>query len=382
MFDPQILAGNIKNYRKISGMTQQNLAKELMVSAQSISKWETGIAMPDLENLCLLAHTLHVSVERLLGTFAYEQCMIGVDGGGTKTEFVLFTSEGKVLKRIQKAGCNPNICGCDEAISVLRSGIDSLIRENSMVCGIYVGAAGFSTGDHKSQITKSLKRLYPQMKIGCDTDILNVIASATDEENCIAAICGTGTVVYASENGNLHRVGGWGYLLDKGGSGFDIGRDGLAVALAQRDGIGEKSLITELIERKLGGETWDYISDIYRGGNSYIASFAPIVSEACEAGDAQAGEILERNATRLASLINYAAQNLASGKTLVMAGSVITKDGFYRNLVRSKLNSELKLIIPQLPPVYGACIQCCGLCGIETDGIKENFVQTYNTKDV
>ena len=72
------------------------------------------------------------------------------------------------------------------------------------------------------------------------------------KEKLIAAICGTGTVVYLSENENLTQYTGWGYLFDKGGSGFHIGRDGITEALEEGDGFGEHSLIKSLIEEKLG----------------------------------------------------------------------------------------------------------------------------------
>ena len=38
----------------------------------------------------------------------------------------------------------------------------------------------------------------------------------------------------------------------------------------------------ELVEKKLGGKTWNYVSEIYKKGDSFIASFAPIVFEAAE----------------------------------------------------------------------------------------------------
>lgn len=377
MFDIQILAQNIKRYRKSINLTQRDLAKALFVSAQSVSKWECGIAMPDLEKFCSLAETLHVSADQLLGTAEDDQCMIAVDGGGTKTEFVLFTKEGRVLNKILKSGCNPNVCNLDESIGILKSGIDELLNENRSVSAIYIGAAGLASGNNKERILKNLSKSYRQIKINCDSDISNVIASVTNENNCIAAICGTGMVIYSSKNNELQRIGGWGYLLDKGGSGYNIGCDALTVALGERDGTCEKSLITEMIEERLGGNTWEFITDIYRGGNSFIASFATLVCDAYKKGDKKAKEILERNADCFAKLINYVADNINDTTTLVMAGSVISKDENYRQLIKDKINPDLKLYIPSLPPIFGACLKCCDMCGLSTEGIKENFAQTY-----
>ncbi|WP_273360384.1 helix-turn-helix transcriptional regulator, partial [Anaerococcus octavius] len=44
-----ILADKIINLRKKEGMTQEDLANEIGVSRQSVSKWEASMSMPDLD---------------------------------------------------------------------------------------------------------------------------------------------------------------------------------------------------------------------------------------------------------------------------------------------------------------------------------------------
>ena len=53
MYDISNFASNMRKYRKAAIFTQIYLAKMLFISTQSISKWETGFAFPDLKNLCL-----------------------------------------------------------------------------------------------------------------------------------------------------------------------------------------------------------------------------------------------------------------------------------------------------------------------------------------
>ena len=57
----------IRRYRKQKGMTQDALAQELNVTAQSVSKWETGQSMPDIGLLLPLSKALGVGVNELLG---------------------------------------------------------------------------------------------------------------------------------------------------------------------------------------------------------------------------------------------------------------------------------------------------------------------------
>ncbi len=58
---------NLKTLRKRKGLSQESLAAQLHVIRQTISKWEKGISVPDVEILFKLADILEVSVSELLG---------------------------------------------------------------------------------------------------------------------------------------------------------------------------------------------------------------------------------------------------------------------------------------------------------------------------
>ena len=234
MYDPIALANNIKTFRQALGLSQGDLASRLSVSTQSVSKWECGNSVPDISNLCALSELLSVSVDTLLGNSPTQKKMyIGVDGGGSKTEFVSFDQNGILLDRLVLGPCNPNAIGVSATVSLLCTGIDRLCANRAELGGVYVGSAGFLLGDNARDIRAALKKSYPHVKIKCNTDILNVVAGCTDEENCLAVICGTGSTVCVKEGEALTRLTGWGYLLSKSGSGFDIGRDALFAALRE-----------------------------------------------------------------------------------------------------------------------------------------------------
>jgi transcriptional regulator with XRE-family HTH domain len=57
----------IQERRRAQGLTQEQLGAELSVSAQAVSKWETGESAPDIGILPSLCHTLGISADTLLG---------------------------------------------------------------------------------------------------------------------------------------------------------------------------------------------------------------------------------------------------------------------------------------------------------------------------
>ena len=63
----------LKGIRKAAQLTQAELADKLMVSVQSISKWECGNTMPDISQIVPLSAILDVTTDCLLGVGGDEQ---------------------------------------------------------------------------------------------------------------------------------------------------------------------------------------------------------------------------------------------------------------------------------------------------------------------
>ena len=62
------LGKRIAKHRKALGLSQEALGERLGVSRQAVSKWETGAAAPDMENLMALAREFQVSLAELTET--------------------------------------------------------------------------------------------------------------------------------------------------------------------------------------------------------------------------------------------------------------------------------------------------------------------------
>lgn len=56
----------IRNQRKLQGLTQKELASQLNISFQAVSKWENGDTLPDVSILLNLAHILNTTTDKIL----------------------------------------------------------------------------------------------------------------------------------------------------------------------------------------------------------------------------------------------------------------------------------------------------------------------------
>lgn len=356
MLNENHIARNLRILRMAAGLKQKDVAASLLVSPQTVSKWEMGITLPDVPNLCRLSELLGVSPEAILSEPA-ERCQaayLGIDGGGTKTDFALCDEEGNILRTVTREGCNPTVCGMEKTVSILDSGVDALGSSDFEVRGVFAGIAGCADPSRRGAVVAALSHRFAGIPIQADADIVNVIYSTEHRDRCIAAICGTGSVAFAKCDGALYRVGGWGPMFDPAGSGFDIGRDAIRAALAEADGFGPHTLLTEAVREKFGCPIFVGAASILPSESSKVASFAPLVFEAEKKGDEVASEILSRNFSRLAELVVSAAEQYRCGPHVILAGGVVSEEETVRQYLQPHLPSDLCLTVPRVPPIIGA----------------------------
>jgi len=384
MYNPKILASNIKKYRKLKNLTQADLASKLFVTPQCISKWECGTATPEIPTLYNMCEILEVSLNAFFDNASEisSKVFIAIDGGATKTDLVLFNDLGHIVKRIIVQGCNPTSYGFEKACQNLQFGIESLLAFNPNVSGVYAGFAGCLTGDNREKFMKFFKKQFKGIKFVLNSDIMNVFRSADVQGNSMAVIFGTGSAIFANLDGTLHRVGGWGYLFDDICSGYAMSRDAICAALALHDGFGEKTVLLEKIEEKLGGGIWDKLNEFYTNGKEFIASFSPVVFDAYREGDGVATQIIKKNIEEFSKLISFTNKKYNCNNNVIITGGLTKEKEIILPILNKALGQNVNVIIPTAPPIYGACIECCSQFSEVTSEFKQALYDNLlNTKN-
>lgn len=372
MADISQIGANIRTFREQKGLTQRALADNVLVSFQAISAWERGLSIPDLENAVRLADYFGVSVDALL-TQAGQELFVGINGDSTCTEFVLFDKCGTVKRVERQEGTNPNDRGLEYSIGVLIRGLEQMLG-NQVPRAVFAGISGASQLNYRKAIAARLSERF-HTNATVDWDAANVLSMGTDPENSVAVICGTGSCVFARKGANQRHYGGWGYLFDQAGSAYDVGKDALRCTLAAEDGLQEESLLTQMVSKTLDGSAFDNISTIYKNGSPYIASLAKLVLQAAQSGDTGAERILLSNAERLALLIKKAVSHNGTPAQIIATGSFI-KNELFRTMVEQQ--AGVTLTMPELPQVYGACIEALRAEGLQAcDTFLQNFTDSY-----
>jgi len=192
--------------------------------------------------------------------------LLGIDGGGTKTEFLLTDLNERKNRQIILGTSNPVNIGTENCKSVLGQGISEICEGLDYTeVSVFAGLAGSGSNDINAEIHRFLGEFgFGAYSNGSDAD--SVLEAALKGKNGAAVIMGTGIIAFSRSDEKLHRTGGRGYMIDKGGSGFCFGSDALNSAFEYLDGRGGSKLIFSLVEKKLGKSLENSVAEIYSGG--------------------------------------------------------------------------------------------------------------------
>ena len=158
---------------------------------------------------------------------------LGIDGGGSKTTFLLEDSNGEELARSETGPSNWLSTGSDEAREALAAGIAKLPCVPDVACGGFAGA-GRPAG--VAFYHGCLESLLPQTRILVESDAFISYIGAIGIQPGVLLIAGTGSIAIARKNdGTMIRVGGWGPVFGDEGGGYWIGREAVGAALRSND---------------------------------------------------------------------------------------------------------------------------------------------------
>lgn len=158
---------------------------------------------------------------------------LGIDGGGSKTAFLLVDDYYNEICHIYSGPSNHLSVGNDAAREAISDGISRLTESPNIVCA---GFAGAGRPDSVAFYGEVLRSLVPDAQVIIESDAFVSSIGAIGIDPGILLIAGTGSIVIGRDkNRSMFRVGGWGPYFGDEGSGFWIGREAVRAALRSLD---------------------------------------------------------------------------------------------------------------------------------------------------
>jgi N-acetylglucosamine kinase-like BadF-type ATPase len=270
--------------------------------------------------------------------------IIGIDGGGTKTEAVAYSLDGQELAT-SKSGYGNLLINYKTALTHIDKciiGCKTALADHTCK-GISLGLAG-SKVLSKEEVKKYFYNRY-QVKIGLYDDAMIAHEALLHGKDGILTIAGTGAVSIGKKDGVYEYGGGWGHLLGDEGSGYWIGLQALILLTKEHDQNRPYSSLSQTILQYLKADTIHDIKKIvYSSPKSEVASLTPLVVNQARNHKREASGILHQAGKNLANMTLqlYKKQQFEGGCLLACKGSILTEVPEVFNGYKKACEREIK----------------------------------------
>ncbi|MCP6759654.1 MAG: ATPase [Fischerella sp. CENA71] len=303
--------------------------------------------------------------------------VLGIDGGGSKTVCILMNHQQEIIGRGEAGASNYQVIGVEAAITSIQTAIIAALNKTEKITveAICLGLAGVGRSTDIEIIKNVVDYLQSSnyipivwslksSNIIITNDALIALVGGIGKDVGIVVAAGTGSIVLGqNQQGDIKRVGGWGYLLGDEGSAYKIAVAGMQAALKSYDGREMQTRIVEDLKQHLSlANIEDLIEVIYRRGWGVkeTAALAPIIDRAAAAGDEVANQIIDgavQELVKATSTVINAIFNSGEVLEIVTTGSVWQGQCKMHERFSASIFKKFpaaKVIWPRFEPAYGA----------------------------
>jgi N-acetylmuramic acid 6-phosphate etherase len=274
--------------------------------------------------------------------------ILGVEGGGTKTAWVLVErslalpsrDDPGASLRILAQGKLPSSNFRLETPDHLRAIFRELPREIDRA-GIFL--AGCGTSEDRQSLLRLCAEIWPNAKIVTGSDRESGLAAALEHSDGIVVSAGSGSSVTGRRGDKIENAGGWGHILGDTGGGYFLSIQALRLILREYDlHRGEMQFTAKILHALSLNNLDELVRWVQTADKMEIAMLTRVVFEAAASGDARVMEIIEKGAQVLSEYTEAVASRLhLLAPKVVLLGGLFQRDSIYTHAFRRRLKKNL-----------------------------------------
>jgi len=315
--------------------------------------------------------------------------VLAIDGGGTKTTAIICDEKGQCFAQIDTTRSNPTAMDQPYFEATIHSIMQSLQQQNPQivaeVTSCFAGMAGVMELQAESMVESILRQyVCDSATIKVDNDALIALYAGTLGKAGIVQIAGTGAITMGyDKQQHYHRVGGWGYLFDDEGSGYDLGVQLLKAVLQSYDGRAPRTILTEAVMKHFSvDDVPQLIACVYgeEHPRTVIAPVSAYIVAAADDGDLVAKRIIEEACQNYFKAIKACYLRMAWGQEevpVVLCGGVFTNENYFvprLQAIAMEQTLPFRFKTPALPPIGGAVIAALQQINVQ---YSNSFIETF-----
>src|SRR5213596_3564342 len=289
--------------------------------------------------------------------------ILGVEGGGTKTAWVLAETvagvnapscEFRVIDHGKLPPSNFRLTTSDRLRTILAELPKQIDR-----AGVFL--AGCATDEDRRTLRQICLDIWPNAKIVTGSDRDSGLAAALDHGDGIVVNAGSGSSVTGRRGNRIERAGGWGHILGDAGGGYFLSIQALRLILREHDlHCGAIRFTAKILHALSLNNLDELVRWVQTADKMEIAMLAPVVFEAATQGDARMMEIIEEGACVLCEYTEAVASALhLLAPKVALIGGLFHRDSIYTHAFRRRLKKNLpdaRVAIAERAPELGAAL--------------------------
>jgi glucosamine kinase len=252
------------------------------------------------------------------------QYLLGIDGGGTQCRARLTDRQGKILAEALGGPANvwsqfEGALRCVEQLIGQLFSQAGLPRQALAQTSLVVGLAGANVASVKARLA-DWQPECAALQVVSDVEIACVGAHGGKPGGVF--IIGTGSQGAAWDGQHFTLLGGWGFALSDQGSGAELGRRTLRLALLAHEAIIDKSDFTDSVMAQFDRSAEAMLLWSRDATSADWARVVPDVFAAAQAGDGHARRLLQQTADDIAMMVRRLTA-LSAGPLALMGGLAV-----------------------------------------------------------
>ena len=230
--------------------------------------------------------------------------VLGVEGGGTKTEWALLDEGGRQLRGGALPAANLRLITDADLLGLL-----GVLPAEATHVGVFL--AGCADPADRRRLEGLVQRVWPAAVVAVGGDRESGFATAFGDGDGITVIAGTGSAVTGRAGGRFAKAGGWGHLLGDAGSGYQLAMTALRHVLSNYDMSRESGALGQNILQRLAlNRLEDLVAWAANADKMSVAKLAPAVFQAAAEGDQEMISAVQNGAHILAEYTRAVARRL------------------------------------------------------------------------
>ncbi|MDQ1715100.1 MAG: hypothetical protein QOC60_1045 [Frankiaceae bacterium] len=322
--------------------------------------------------------------------------VVGIDGGNSKTDVVLATTEGEILSTVRGVGTRAYFDGMTTTVDnvtdlIVRAKVEAGLAADAEVAVAAYFLANLDTAADEAAFAAQISVKRNAMTEVVHNDTFAILHAGAPDGWGIAVVCGAGiNATGLHPDGRIARFLALGEMTGDWGGGEGVAMAGLGDAVRAGDGRGPQTLLRTAVAEHFGMPAEEVALAVLEGrlDGDDLHNAAPVVFAAAVAGDTVATAIVVRLAEEITTMIVAHLRTLdllgqpvpvVLGGGTLQHGPAMLVDGINTRLATRAPLASTRIL--DVPPVTGAVLHAltlAGADGVARRRVRERFRLTHS----